>query len=331
VRPIAVGALDRPGRRRGPEHVVRAGGPVGLLLPEGHVAAREVPVGERRADALHHVEGLRPAADEDVAAGVLGGEDDRLGRDARRVDRRGGPELDPHLRPGLFEQRGVDGRGGDVGDVELARLARQLQPEPVGEPAHAGLGGRIDRLERQRPDARDRADVDERPAALPLHVGEGRLHPVDLPQQVDPDQAVDLLDVHVLDEPAEADARAIDPGVDPPEAVDGRLRQATDLFPLGDVRRDHDRPAAGPLDLARRVVEGLAVPRRERDARPARPEQARRLPADARRRPRNHDDLFPKRSRHATSPLARGHSPRHRASRTQIPGPCRGPTGSRVR
>jgi hypothetical protein len=102
---------------------------------------------------------------------MLGGEDDRLGDDLGVVDRRRRRDLRAELAPGLFEQRGVDGRRRDVGDVEVAVLLPQLQAQALGDPLDRVLGGAVDRLDREGADAGYRAEVNDGAPALPAHVG----------------------------------------------------------------------------------------------------------------------------------------------------------------
>ena len=68
-------------------------------------------------------------ADEDVAAGVLGGEEDGVGDGFRLVDRRRGCRPDSHLAPGVVEEPGVGRAGEDQRQVDAALLVLELHPQ----------------------------------------------------------------------------------------------------------------------------------------------------------------------------------------------------------
>jgi hypothetical protein len=123
-------------------------------------------VRERAADDLHQREHLAEPARIQVAARVLGGEQDRLGDHGRLVDRRDGRGLDTHLGAGVVEEGCVDRGGQDQGDVDAALFPSQLHAQRLGEAFHAVLSGAVGRLERDGALRQHRGDVDDRTLVL---------------------------------------------------------------------------------------------------------------------------------------------------------------------
>ena len=88
--------------------------------------------------------------------------------------------------------------------------------------------------------------------------GSAGLGAVDLPQEVDLDDPVDLLDGHVLELGVDADRGVVDPGVDPAERLDSPVGQAFDVIPDGHIGDDDLGLAPGPPDLLGHFLERVS-------------------------------------------------------------------------
>jgi hypothetical protein len=99
---------------------------------------------------------------------------------------------------------------------------------------------------------------------------------------------------------AAVDARAgvADPGVEAPEALHRRTRDAVHRLLVGDVRHDVDDGAAGRADLRDEAAQVLLGPCGGDDLRAALGEHPRGSTADAARRAGDHDNLLADRTGH---------------------------------
>jgi hypothetical protein len=91
--------------------------------------------------------------------------------------------------------------------------------------------------------------------------------------------------------PEHRDHRDVDPDVDRAELGLDPLGRALDLFGVGDVAHQDQRPAACRLDLGARRLEAVAAARDQADRGAARPERPRGRAPDARGRAGHDHDL----------------------------------------
>lgn len=134
--------------------------------------------------------------------------------------------------------------------------------------------------------------VDDRAGALAPQRLERRLHAINLPHQIDLDDALDLPDRHVGNRGVLVDAGIVNPGVDTPEAPHGLLGQALDLAQYGDVGHHCQRAAFAGLDLSRDLIQGLAVAHPQHDRGASRAEGEGTGAANAARRTSDHNNRF---------------------------------------
>ena len=128
--------------------------------------------------------------------------------------------------------------------------------------------------------ADDRGDVDDDPAALAAHHGQGGLAAVHGAEVVHAHQPLVRCDRRVLDAPAHAVAGVVDQHVQAPEALDGGGQEPADLLRLRDVGLQDQHVAAVRADLAGERVEPVEPARARRHPRALAGEGEHALPPD---------------------------------------------------
>ena len=290
-------------RRRREEIVAPVIRLIGSLLAERSAALEHPAIEQRRADPLQDRERLARAADDDRALRAFGDGDDRLGDGPRLVDRRDRLRLDSQLRTRMREEGRIHRRGQNERDRHVAPLMFKFEPQGFGEAFDAMLAGATGGLQRDRAQSQSGGDVDDRSLILPPHWRERRLHPVDLAEQIDPEDALDLLNRHLSDGRVDADRCVVDPRIDPAEALDRLAGQPLDLLPDRHVGDDHVRSAAKALDFRGDLLQGPFIAGRKHDRGASAAEGQRGFTADAGRGASNDDDLVAYGTRHERSLL----------------------------
>ena len=171
----------------------------------------------------------------------------------------------------------------EVGAADARARGERLQAQRVAQRLDAGLGGRVGAEQRRVRDRRQRGDVQQVAAAradVLDHGAVGAPHA----EQVDREDALDLLDRRRRQRAVELDAGVGDRDVERAEALDRRAHRALQGVVVGDV----DLEAHGALlaELRRRAPPGArARGRRARRWRPSRGDAGRsRRRSRARRR-----------------------------------------------
>jgi hypothetical protein len=166
-------------------------------------------------------------------------------------------------------------------------------------PSRPPLARRVGRAVLPRNARRDRADVEDSPAALALHHPERRAAAQERRGQVGADDLLPQLERHVVDRGRVGDPGVVDQHVDGAEARDGLGEQGVDRGLVGHVGGHRERFAAHRLEPLDEPGKPLGAPRREHDPGA--------LATNATRRPRR----FPswRRSTTATRPcrMLKGH------------------------
>ncbi len=168
---------------------------------------------------------------------------------------------------------GIDG-------ADVYPRARKLGAEGVGDGDERGLRRAV-HAEVGRGDlAGQGRDVDDVPAPLPTHVGDGRLNAVDGAPEVDGEQVMHVVHTAGRYRREQPHAGVVHQHVDAVELLHGAPHQRLHGQAIGHVRRHHQSPAGVVGELRRQGVQLLAVARGEDDVRPAAGELAGGLAAD---------------------------------------------------
>src|SRR5215208_5218917 len=117
-------------------------GHLGAESPSHHYGVHHT-----RREALGQDHALASSAGQYLPGRLLGAVEDRIGHDARLVDRREPLGLDAQLGASLGEERRVDGRRNDVGDADaVPPLLQELDTQRLQEAFYAVLGGAVGAL-----------------------------------------------------------------------------------------------------------------------------------------------------------------------------------------
>ena len=227
---------------RGVLGVLREVGDLGPLLDEGARGVRVVALAEQTGGPLPAELGDVATADLEDGARlggvVLVDEDGNEGHDPLGLHE--GEDVRGH--DGLSHAGGGHG-GDDVGDdVVLGALLG----EGLGEADHGELGSRVVGLAEVAEQASGRGGVDDTAVLLLAEVGPGGAGALVRAADVDLEDEVPVLVLHVLEADVAQDAGVVDEHVDAAEGLDGGL---DDLLAVVDAVVVGDGLAAGGLDL----------------------------------------------------------------------------------
>ena len=157
----------------------------------------------------------------------------------------------------LLRAVGREGREADVGCRETRAGYHHMQPfsevfdaQRFEEPRHGELRGRIARASRQPVQPGDRRDTDNRTVRL-LEIRQGEFATVDRTPEIDVHQAVEHLQVDVVENGAHRKPGVANQHVDPPELTYGRVDQFAALADIGHVDAAIGGLPAPGADVAR--------------------------------------------------------------------------------
>src|SRR6478735_6683213 len=148
-----------------------------------------------------------------------------------------------HLGMGVVDRR-VDPAGGDR--VAADALLRVVEGDAFREHDDRALRSRVDRQERLRDEAVDRARVDERAPAAAQHVRDGVAAAVDRASDVHPDRPLHHGVARFVEDAREVDPRVVEDRVEAAPSLDRRVRVRLDRPRVRDIGRDRERLVADP-------------------------------------------------------------------------------------
>ena len=168
---------------------------------------------------------------------------------------------------GLVVEDGVERRGGDRADLDGVDpdARRQIGGGQLGPVRQRALGRAVGGVAPTGQATHGRRDVDHRSAVAGQHGGDGRLGQGVGGEDVEAEGPGHVPDAGVHERAGGGAPHVVDHDVDAPEGVDRGLGQAGHGVEVGQVGRDHDRPATQPLDGGGHLAQLLGAAGRHDD------------------------------------------------------------------